>query len=369
MLDILLYAFYGVTGILLIYYLFVFSRFSFSKTKNEVNNLVPAISVLICAKNEAENLKTFLPNILNQDYPNYEVVLINDASYDDTLDIMEEFQKQYSNIKIVNVENNEAFWGSKKYALTLGVKASTNDYLLFTDADCMPKSNQWIKIMASQFSNNKSFVLGYGAYQKKKFSLLNALIRFETLQTAIQYFSYAKAGNPYMGVGRNLAYHKQEFFNVNGFMNHMKIRSGDDDLFINEAATGKQTTLVFSEDSHTISIPSNSFKEWVQQKRRHISTAKYYKAKDQFFLSLYYFIQLSFWVLATILLSFLFQWKLVLIILGGKLLIQYLVFGFSAKKLKEQDLIFALPILEVFLILFQLAIFITNSVSKPNHWK
>ncbi|MFD0964946.1 glycosyltransferase [Pseudofulvibacter geojedonensis] len=369
MLDVLLYTFFGVTGILLIYYFFVFSRFAFSKTLKSKNNALPPVSVIICAKNEAENLKKFLPNIINQEYPNFEIVLINDASYDESLDLMEAFQKKHSNIKIVNVENNEAFWGSKKYALTLGIKASSYDYLLFTDADCMPKSNQWIKEMASQFSNTKSFILGYGAYQKKKFSLLNALIRFETLQTAVQYFSYAKIGNPYMGVGRNLAYKKQDFFKINGFMNHMKIRSGDDDLFINEAATGKQTVIVDSEKSHTISTPSKSFKEWFQQKRRHISTANYYKTKDQFFLGLYYISQFMFWILASILLGLLFQWEIVLIVLSSKLLVQYLVFGFSAKKLKEQDLTFALPFLEIFLIIFQLVIFITNSVSKPNHWK
>lgn len=369
MLDILLYAFYGVTGVLLIYYLFIFSRFAFGKAPNKAPNTLPAISVLICAKNESDNLKAFLPSILKQDYPNFEVVLINDASYDETLEVMEGFQENYSNIKIVNVANNEAFWGNKKYALTLGIKASKHDYLLFTDADCQAKSNQWIKEMAGQFSDKKKFVLGYGAYQKKKFSLLNALIRFETLQTAVQYFSYTKAGNPYMGVGRNLAYNKQEFFKINGFMNHMKIRSGDDDLFINEAATGKTTSFSFSEESHTISVPSESIKEWVQQKRRHISTSKYYNIKDQFFLGLYYFVQFMFWALAIILLSFLFQWKIVLILLGSKLLIQYLVFGFSAKKLNEQDLIFVIPFLEVVLILFQLIIFITNLISKPNHWK
>jgi len=367
MFTILLYAFIAITSIQLIYFIFVFSRFSFTKKNKFAQNNNP-ISVLICAKNEAENLKTFLPSIIKQQYPNFEIVLINDASYDGTLEVMESFQEKHSNIKIVNVENNEAFWGSKKYALTLGIKASTNDHLLLTDADCAPKSDQWISSMSTNFSENKKFVLGYGAYKKKKYSILNALIRFETLLTAIQYFSYAKVGNPYMGVGRNLAYHKTAFFNANGFMNHMKIRSGDDDLFINQVATTKNTSIEFSEESHTLSNPSKTFSEWFKQKRRHISTANHYKRKDQFFLGLFYISQILFWTLFIILISFLFQWELVLIIFGIRILIQYLVYGFSAKKLKEQDLILAIPFLEVFLILFQLTIFITNRFSKPTHW-
>jgi len=368
MLTILLYAFIAITSIQLVYYLFVFSRFSFSKKKNETPNNIP-ISVIICAKNEAENLKTFLPKIIDQEYSNFEIVLINDASYDDTLEVMESFQEKHSNIKIVNVKNNEAFWGSKKYALTLGIKASTNEYLLLTDADCAPKSNQWITSMSANFSEKHKFVLGYGGYKKKQYSLLNSLIRFETLLTALQYFSYAKVGNPYMGVGRNLAYHKAEFFNVNGFMNHMDIRSGDDDLFINQVAKKKNTTIEFTEEAHTESIPSESFAEWFRQKRRHVSTANHYKFKDQLFLGLFYVSQILFWALFTTLICFLYQWKLVLFIFGIRIFVQYLIYGFSAKKLKETDLIFAIPFLEIFLILFQLTIFITNRFSKPNHWK
>lgn len=367
MLQVLLYAFITIAIIQALYYLIIFSRFAFAKaTKNQPNNI--PVSVIVCAKNEAENLKQFLPHVINQNYANFEIVLINDASYDDTLEVMESFQNNNPNIKIVNVENNEAFWGSKKYALTLGIKAAKNEYLLFTDADCAPKSDQWISSMVNHFSSKHQFVLGYGAYEKKKYSLLNALVRYETLLTAIQYFSYAKAKIPYMGVGRNLAYKKSEFFNINGFMNHMKIRSGDDDLFINEAAKGNNTTINFSEESHTESIPPSTFGEWFRQKRRHVSTAKHYKFRDQFLLGLFYCSQIFFWVLLTVLLSFLFQWELVLIILGIKLILQYLIFGFSAKKLGEKDVIFALPFLDIFLILFQLVIFITNSISKPNHW-
>lgn len=368
MLTILLYVFIAVTAIQIIYYLAGFSQFAFAKTKQQKTSAYP-ISVLICAKNEAENLKRFLPKIINQNYSSFEIVLINDASYDDSLDIMESFQEQHKHIKIVNVENNEAFWGNKKYALTLGIKAATHDYLLFCDADCTPKSNDWITLMSAHFSDEKKFILGYGAYKKKKNSFLNALVRFETLLTAIQYFSYAKAGNPYMGVGRNLAYHKSEFFNHNGFMSHMNVRSGDDDLFINEAATKSTTSIEFSKDSHTESIAPKSFKEWFQQKRRHISTAKHYKLKDQLLLGLFYTTQLLFWGLFITLTCTLFQWKIVLLIFCIRLLLQYLIYGFSAKKLREQDLILAIPFLEIVLILFQLTIFITNKVSKPNHWK
>lgn len=363
-----MYVFIAITAIQTTYYLLIFSQFAFTKNKDYAAVILP-VSVLICAKNEAENLTEFLPKIISQDHSDFEIVLINDASFDDTLEVMESFKEQHDNIKIVNVKNNETFWGSKKYALTLGIKASTHDHLLFCDADCVPKSDSWITKMSTHFAHKKKFVLGYGAYKKEKHSILNALVRFETLLTAIQYFSYAKAGNPYMGVGRNLAYHKTEFFNANGFMSHMNVRSGDDDLFINETAIKTTTSIEFSEYSHTESIAPKSLSAWFQQKRRHISTVKHYKFKDQFFLGLFYISQILFWTLFIVLISFLFKWEIVLAIFGIRILLQYLVFGLSAKKLKEQDLIFAIPFLELFLILFQLTIFITNKILKPNHWK
>ena len=368
LLDIVFYSFVVIVCIQVVYYGIIFGSFAFhNPIKKKHKNL--SVSVLICAKNEAKNLKQFLPSILNQDYENFEVVLINDASSDDSLDIMEAFSEKHSNIKIVNVKNIEAFWANKKYALTLGIKAAKNDYLLFTDADCKPVSKHWISEMTAHFSTDNTIVLGYGAYDKIKSSFLNSLIRFETLLTAIQYFSFAKIGIPFMGVGRNLAYNRSEFFKTNGFIKHIDVRSGDDDLFINEAANSKNTSICFTRESFTTSKPKTSFKAWFRQKRRHVSTSKRYKFIHKALLALFYITQMLFWLFSIVLLIALFYWKFVLALILLRFIVQYLVFGFSAKKLNEFDIIILLPILELFLIVFQLTIFITNLVSKPNYWK
>lgn len=368
MLDSLFYTFIAVVLVQGFFYIFFFGRFAFATQKKESQKNI-AVSIIICAKNEAENLKTFIPLILNQEYPLFEIVLINDASHDNTLEVMETFAFKSDRVKVVNVENNEAFWGNKKYALTLGIKASKYDFLLLTDADCKPTSKHWIKEMSSHFSNTKTIVLGYGAYSKIKHSILNKLIRFETLLTAIQYFSFAKVGLPYMGVGRNLAYRKDAFYKANGFMNHMNIRSGDDDLFINQVATAKNTSIIFSKDSFTSSLPKTTFRSWFKQKKRHVTTAKHYKFIHKALLALFYVSQFLFWLLAIILFAGLFKWKIVLILFLIKITIQFIVFAYSAKKLDEQGIIVLLPFLEVFLILAQLTIFISNLISKPNHWR
>lgn len=367
-LDFIFYIFVVVVFIQVIFNLFLFSNFSFSKEKKTNSNQVP-VSIIICAKNEAQNLQKFLPKIIAQNYPSFEIVLINDASNDNSLEVMESFSSNNKNIRIVNVKNVEAFWGNKKYALTLGIKVAKHNHLLFTDADCMPISENWIDEMCTQFNDTKSIVLGYGAYKKVKKSILNKLIRYETLMTAINYFSFAKIGIPYMGVGRNLAYTKSEFFDNNGFMSHMRIRSGDDDLFINQAASSQNTSICNSKNSFTQSIPKTNIKDWLKQKRRHVSTAKYYKLKHKILLALLFITQLLFWVFASILFIFSFKWQIVLTLFISKILIEYIIIGFSAKKLNETDTIFFLPFLQLFLVFAQLTIFISNLFLKPSHWK
>jgi len=367
-LAIIFYTFIVVVFIQLSYYTFFLTKFALLKLKKP-NRKNISISVIICAKNEAENLKSFLPFIINQDYPSFEIVLINDDSADDTLNVMEDFASKNSNIKIVNVQNNETFKGKKKYALTLGIKAASHNFFLFTDADCKPLSKHWIKEMTSNFSKEKTIVLGYGRYAKIEKSFLNKLIRFETLLTAIQYFSFTNIGMPYMGVGRNLAYRKEEFFNANGFMGHMDIRSGDDDLFINQVATEKNTSLCFSKESFTESIPETSFKKWFNQKKRHVTTAHRYKKNHKIALSLFYISQFLFWTLASTLLIIVFYWKIVMFLILVRIIIQYCVFLFSTKKLGDKDVLFLLPFLDIFLIASQITIFISNLTSKSNNWK
>ena len=368
-LEVLFYSFVAVVVIQVLYYAVLFGSFAFSKSITTSLNRNYPISVIICAKNEAQNLKKFLPSILNQSYPNFEVVLINDSSHDETLDVFEDFKSKHSNIKIVDVKNIEAFWGNKKYALSLGIKAATHNHLLFIDADCQPVSNQWIDKMSQSFNDENTIILGYGAYNKIKNSFLNKLIRFETLLTATQYFSFAKVGIPFMGVGRNLAYHRDEFFKTNGFIKHMKIRSGDDDLFINEAANATNTAICYNKESFTSSIPKSSLKDWFKQKRRHVSTAQYYKFKHQFLLASFYISQILFWTLAIVLSITTYLWPFVLGLIILRFIIQFLSLGFSANKLDEKDTILLLPILEITLIVLQFSIFIANKISKPNYWK
>ncbi|WP_298951202.1 glycosyltransferase [uncultured Nonlabens sp.] len=362
--------FYVLTGIVLInitYYLF-FLKAGYGKTSQPQGHLKKAVSVIVCSKNEQKNLKKLVPKLLEQDHPNFELILINDASYDNTKDVIEGFMSQDARVKMVDVVNNESFWGNKKYALTLGIKKAVNDHLIFIDADCTPNSKQWLSLMAMHLSEEKKIVLGYGGYQKIKKSLLNALIRYETGLTAIQYFSYAMNGNPYMGVGRNLAYTASQFYEVSGFISHIKIMGGDDDLFVNQAATKQNTAVSLNPNSFTTSKAKKTWSSWWKQKKRHINTASHYKRSHKFLLGLFYISQIGF--ITSAILGFIFgmNWMIILGVVLLRYFIFWIVMGKGLSRFRESDIIILLPFLELLLIFSQLALFVSNMVNKPKQW-
>lgn len=256
-------------------YLFVFLQVPLYRKKNNYNSS-PGVSVIICAKNEETNLEHLLPHVLQQDYPEFEVVVVNDSSTDDTEQILIQLQSRFKNLRFTTIPPDEKHKRGKKLALTIGLKAAKYDYVLLTDADCYPVSDLWLARMASNFSEDKKIVLGYGGYERQK-GLLNTMIRYETTFTAIQYLSQAIKGRPYMGVGRNLAYDKALFFDNKGFAAHYHLISGDDDLFVNENATGQNCAVEFSPESHTLSRPETTFRSWIKQKKRHLSAGSHYR--------------------------------------------------------------------------------------------
>lgn len=365
-LSVVFYTFVVFTVIQIIYYI-VFTSFLFIKKSTKSTTDQSAVSVIIFAKNNAQALQKNLPFILNQNYSNFEIVLINNASTDNTLEVIEAFKKENKNIKILDIENNEAFWANKKYALTLGIKAAKHENLLFTDANSKPLSELWIAEMSKKFTTRKSIVLGYNKY-KNKGSLFNFFIRFENLLSAIQCFSFTKLGIPFMAFGNNLAYKKSEFFKVKGFINHIKIKNDHGDLFIKDAATKKNTDFTIAKDSFIESDVLFSFAHWFHQLRIKNTIKKHYKLKHRFLLNFFNFSKFIFYVLA-IALFFFNPWQIILPIVLTYFLFQYLVIGLSAKKLKEPYLIFLLPFLEIGLLLIQISIFSANLISKPNHWK
>ncbi|MCQ2341483.1 MAG: glycosyltransferase [Paludibacteraceae bacterium] len=245
----------------------------------------PGVSVIVAARNEQTNLNNYLQALLEQDYPKFEVIVVNDGSEDNTQMVLEEYHQKYPNMHITFVPLEARVTSSKKLALTLAIKAAIYDYLLLTDADCVPESNHWIAEMTRGLSAspNTQIVLGYSPYFPES-SAVNRIIRYETLFNGLHYMGRALAGHPYMGVGRNMLYSKALFMDHKGFAGLLSLRSGDDDLFVNKVALRDNTNVVCSPNSLVWSLPKTTFREWIMQKRRHLSASPYYKPATRLML-------------------------------------------------------------------------------------
>lgn len=352
----------------LFYYLYFFSRVAGFKIKEKQGSQTHPVSVVVCTRDEAQNLENHMPLILTQDYnTTHEVIVVNDNSFDDTKYFLEELQKLFKHLNPITLTQEAKHIPGKKWPLSVGIKSSKYEVMLLTDADCRPASASWIQKMQEAYHPETEVVLGYGAYDKKP-GLLNKLVRWETCLTALQYMSYALAGMPYMGVGRNLSYRKELFYRIKGFSSLNHIPGGDDDLFINKVANKNNTTVVLDKEAFTISVPPENFGAWWKQKARHYSTAKFYKPIHKFLLALFSISHLLFYPLLVVAAIF-FSWQFALAVYGVRMLVQGIVFYKVLNRFDEKDLFPAFWLLDIwqwfYYILFSLAL-----VKKPSTtWK
>ncbi|SEK72676.1 glycosyltransferase [Parapedobacter koreensis] len=332
----------------LYYLLFVYSKLAYYKIPSALPDItLPPLSVIISARNEEENLRRNLPAILDQAYPTFEVILVNDYSEDDTKWLLKDLCAQYKHLKMVEIAEHVRLKHGKKFALSLGIKAAQYEHLIFTDADCVPQSDQWLRHMACSFDGGKEIVLGYSPYLKKT-GVLNALIRFETFHTAMNYLAYALKGSAYMGVGRNLGYTKSLFFRGKGFASHMHILSGDDDLFVNQNATPQNTAICIHPESHIWSEPKTTLSAYYRQKTRHVGASKAYKAKHRRMLAAQLISAFLFYLSAIVTVAVFPQyWYIILGIYLCRMFVQLLVYYTIMKKLQTKGLIWALPLLDI----------------------
>ncbi len=321
----------------LFYYLYFFRRVAYYKAQDRQQSQQHPVSVIICARDEGENIANNLPGILVQDYSTtHEVIVVNDNSYDDTKYVLEDLKKTFKGLQVIELSQEAKHIAGKKYPLSIGIKEAKYEVLLLTDADCVPSSERWLYKMQDAFTESTEVVLGYGAYQKKP-GFLNKAIRFETFHTALQYISYALAGKPYMGVGRNLAYRRDVFLRNKGFSAINHIPGGDDDLFINRVANKHNTAVVLDPGAFTLSAPKTTWKDWRRQKSRHYSTGKFYKASHKALLGLYTASQFFLYPLFVLSLLF-FDWRFALIPFAVRLITQAIIWNKAMKMLGESDL-------------------------------
>lgn len=366
--SLLFYLFGGMVFMQLLYVLIFYRKLAFFKgNKQQQASELPPLSVIIAARNEADNIYENLPFILSQNYPEFEVIVVINQSVDESKHILEAYQQQFSNLRFTIVEKNRHIRPGKKLSLNIGIKAATYEHLVMTDADCKPASANWLREIGKTFNEKKKIVLGYGPYVPEK-GFLNRVVRYDTAWIAVNYLSFALAKMPYMGVGRNLAYTKSAFEQANGFKSHYSISSGDDDLFIQQAAKKRNYSIVLSEDSYMYSPAEKTWASWYRQKARHYTTSPNYQVIKKALLGIYPMTLLLMYIsFITLLFNEDFRW-LTLIIFGVILALKWWIQGKCFLRLKEKSFVAFFPFNDLLYAIGLPIMYYTGEAKTTNKW-
>ena len=351
--------------------------FRVHKKPRNMSSQFPPLSIVICARNEEDNLQRLIPALLEQKYPaQKQIIIVDDCSTDETPMVLAKFRASYPEVYTTSIPGDKKFKHSKKLALTVGIKAAKHNHIVFIDADCVPASDNWLTYMAEGYSSDgKEMVVGYGRYASHP-GLLNLMIRYETFWNAVQYFGFAKALRPFMGVGRNLSYTKDLFGRSSQFRNNLNILSGDDDLFVSEMGTKANTEIVFEAPSHTVSEPKSCWIDYSAQKSRHLTTCSLYRPSVKFWLGSETFTRLFFWLslIASLTLGLIYDSDVLLIAAAVafsiRTIVIYTAMGLSAKAMGESRMwLLALP-MDIAIPCMQSLAWLTGVATQSrNTWK
>lgn len=361
-----LYALIGALVVEAFFHLFVFARLAFRDPRVEPDRTLP-VSIVVCARNESTSLQQLIPLLMDQDHQEFELVVVNDRSDDDTWEILQWMKPNFPRMRPVNIQADEKFSYGKKIALGVGIRSARHKHVILTDADCMPVGRDWISTMCAGFRNGRTIVIGFSPYEKTG-GLTNLLERYDGISKAVQYISFAKAGLPYMGVGRNLGYTQDTFLNAKGPQRHSALMSGDDDLFINEVARAKNTAAVADGRSFMTTRGTPDLATWVRRKRRHYTTARFYRFGHQVLLTLLPLGRLITWaaVIALFITGHPYE---ALAGLGAELLLFLPVRMLAMRKLGAGGIVWLTLPLEWLFLLLEPSLYLSTLIIKPRRWK
>ena len=274
-----------------------FSRLAFTKKhpRTKSDDELEPVSVVVCARDAYHHLVELIPALLSQDYPQFEVVVVNDCSDDETEEYLKDLERHETRVKPVQLRQHLNFFNGKKYPLSLGIKSASHDLMVLTDADCRPTSNQWLRSVVGCYGKGTEVVVGYAPTENKG-GFLNLLVRFNAVQRAMMYLSAALAGKPYMGVGKNLSYRQSLFFRNKGFTSHYGMPEGDDDLFVSQVANKRNTSVQIDPDNTVVDASPSSFGQWARLQTRRYSTIAHHRRGPRAFAATHYWSQWLFYL-------------------------------------------------------------------------
>lgn len=366
----ILILFVATTAIQLAYYYIVYGKFVFRRKKEALSLREVPLSVVVVVRDNASQVLQTLPRLLEQQYPNYEIVVVNDRCPDEqSLFAINEYRKRYSNVKFIDLRDAVSTSRGYKMATSMGIKCASYDNIVVTGPDCLPSSEHWLANISQKFQNSKKIVLGYSTFIKRK-TPYNIFLHFDKVVGALQYFSHALWNSTYRGDFNNIAFARNLFYNQKGFTSFNHLEWGEEDLFISRIATPTNVSVEYSPESSIIKQNIPSYGYWRLHKISLFYTRKFNSLKNKLLLSFYNITNLLFYTLLVFGIVFCLKAPAILYSIIGvavaRIASLYIVFGIGAKKLNERQII---PHLLFYDLLFSILNPLYWLSSKFNHKK
>lgn len=365
----------------LFYYLHYYNgiiRYNRKIKKNLINytSSKPAVSIIVCANNEVENLSMNLPKLLEQNYPSYEVIVVNDGSTEESCNLLKQLVKKYPNLHHTFLPREAKYTNRKKMCLNIGIKAAHNEQLIIVDADCEPESNAWLSYIMRNYTSEVDLVLGFSDFREKK-GFLNKLIGYENLLSTMQFMGFALKGRVIKGNGHNISYKKSIVVKNKAVSSHLRLEYGDDDLLVQEISTAKNVRIEFSPDSVIHANRKISFKNYLYDKEKKLMTQEQYKKSLKALLYIDKISNLAYKIILIGLLSYslVSTDRLLLLITFSIFFIKAtthsIVVNKTAKILREKNFYLTSLLIEFIKPFISLYVLIKKSMSKnkKNTWK
>lgn len=317
---------------------------------------LPPVSVVMATHNEVNGLRENLLYLLEQDYPNFEIVVVDYMSTDDTPAVLQLLAHSYGRLKVVTLRTNANNYQGMKYPLSIGIRSAQHDLLLLTTPDCRPSDTtdfQWMRRMVEGYTSDKTdIVLGYCSIGGKG-SLLNALQQYDNLDYSAQYLGAALLRHPFTGNGRNLSYRRSLFMQHDGFIYHYHIPYGADDLFVNRNANRRNTAVALAPDAFTTALPYPTFHAWRLNRHQRQDTLRRHKLWQRLARAMRPCAVLLFYTAWGLLLGFHLQfWPILAAIMVLKLAWQEVSYAKATQKLDAKPVVYILsPLFEIYFLI------------------
>lgn len=358
--------------VLSLYYGLTYMRVGRTKNKRATQILppsddrLPSVSIVMVTHNEAAYLKDSLPYLLEQDYPDYEVVMVDYLSHDDTPFVLKVCSENYDNFKPVSFPEDVNMFQGKKYPLSIGIQSAKGDVILLTDPDCVPRSLTWVREMMKGYSvPGVKMVMSYAGIKQEK-GLLNLFQQYDNLCDTASWMSASLSGHPYTATGRNLSYRRDFFFAQGAFCSHYSEPEGADDMFVNQNANGSNSILSLESGGFVDMEAKESFRQWRLLRRRRYATKRYYPTATKLRLALHPIAMVLFYAaIATLLVQSVCPWFIPTALFVLTWTWQIVTFSRLTKRFEIKRVHFFAPLFEIYFLLSNTILFFL-ALSKKN---